>query len=192
MVNPLRVVQFSNYQKTQGEVSHHFKTSEKIASQSDSEKTHETLENMGLPTISDAQLCGNSEEQPVTEGSEKKKQPSKPKATVKPMVLASIGPHGHKSECATMTPGQLQAANKSEYQSWKNSKSRCKKKGWPWASEWESFKDFLASMGPKPNPADTLDSTDNAVKEYCPGLCQWASKRVQNNNKSTISNSSSR
>ena len=83
-----------------------------------------------------------------------------------------------------MTPGQLQAAYKSEYQSWKNSKSRCKKKGWPWASEWESFKDFLASMGPKPNLADTLDRTDNAVKEYGPGLCQWASKTVQNNNKS--------
>src|SRR5271170_2042985 len=73
---------------------------------------------------------------------EKKKEPAKPKAPVKPVVLASAGPEGHKSDCATMTSGQLQAAYKSEYQSWKNSKSRCKKKGWPWASGWESFKDF--------------------------------------------------
>jgi hypothetical protein len=115
---------------------------------------------------------------------EKKKEPAKPKAPVKPVVLASAGPEGHKSDCATMTSGQLQAAYKSEYQSWKNSKSRCKKKGWPWASGWESFKDFLLSMGPKPTPAHTLDRVDNAVGAYGPDLCQWADKTAQNNNKS--------
>ena len=83
-----------------------------------------------------------------------------------------------------MTPGQLQAAYPGEYSSWKNSKSRCKKKGWPWASEWESFKGFLLSMGPKPTPAHTLDRKDSAIGEYGPGLCRWASKEVQNNNKS--------
>jgi hypothetical protein len=184
MASPLKVVQFSNYQKPQGEVSHRSKTSEKIAPQSDSEKTPEPPGNMGLPALPAPSLCGNSEEQPETQACEKKKGPPKPKATVKPVGLASAGPEGHKSDCATMTPGQLQAAYKSEYQSWKNSKSRCKKKGWPWASAWESFKDFLLSMGPKPNATDTLDRTDNAVKEYGPGLCQWASKTVQNNNKS--------
>jgi hypothetical protein len=55
------------------------------------------------------------------------------------VALASAGFESHKSDCATMTPGELQAAYKSEYQSWKNGKSRCKKKGWPWASEWDSF-----------------------------------------------------
>lgn len=56
-----------------------------------------------------------------------------------------------------MTPGRLHAAYPGEYQSWKDSKSRCKKKKWVWASEWDSFKDFLLSMGPKPTPAHTLD-----------------------------------
>jgi hypothetical protein len=184
MVSPLKVVQFSNYQKPQGEVSHHSKTSEKIASQSDSEKTPEPPGNLGLPAIPDTTLCGNSEEQPATPIYEKKKATSKPKTTDKPVVLASAGPDGHNADCATMSPGQLQAAYKSEYQSWKNSKSRAKKKGWPWASQWDGFKGFLLSMGPKPDPSRTLDRKDNAVQEYGPGLCQWASKTVQNNNKS--------
>jgi hypothetical protein len=184
MINSLKVVQFSNYQKPQCDVSQPSKTSEKLAFQSDSEKTLEPPGNMGLPAMLDTPPSGNSEEQPEMQVCEKKKGTSNPKASVKPVVLASAGPDGHKSDCVAMTAGQLQAAYKSEYQSWKNSKSRCKKKGWPWASAWESFKDFLLSMGPKPNSADTLDRMDNAIKEYGPGLCQWASKTVQNNNKS--------
>jgi hypothetical protein len=82
-----------------------------------------------------------------------------------------------------MTPGQLHAAYPGEYQSWKDSKSRCRNKGWPWASEWEPFKGFLRSMGPK-TPAQTLDREDNAVQAYGPGLCRWADKHTQNNNKS--------
>jgi hypothetical protein len=184
MVSPLKAVQFSNDQKPQGEVSQHSKTSEKIASESDSEKTPEAAGNMGVPAIPDTPLCGNSEEQPEASGCEKKKKPSKPQASSKPVVLASAGPEGHKSDCATMTPGQLQAAYKSEYQSWKNSKSRCKKQGWPWAIEWDSFKGFLLSMGPKPTPAHTLDRIDNTVGAYGPDLCKWADKVAQNNNKS--------
>jgi hypothetical protein len=83
-----------------------------------------------------------------------------------------------------MTPGQLQVAYPSEYQSWKNSKNRCKKKGWPWADEWKTFNGFLLSMRPKPTPAHTLDRKDNSVGAYGPGLCRWADKPTQNNNKS--------
>jgi hypothetical protein len=39
-------------------------------------------------------------------------------------------------------------------------------------------------MGPKPDPADTLDRLDNDKLAYGPNLCRWASKAVQNNNKS--------
>jgi hypothetical protein len=59
MVSPLKVVQFSDYQKPQEEVSQHFKISEKTASESDSEKTPEAAGNMGLPAVPDTPLCGN-------------------------------------------------------------------------------------------------------------------------------------
>jgi hypothetical protein len=39
-------------------------------------------------------------------------------------------------------------------------------------------------MGPKPSLARTLDRIDSAVPAYGPGLCQWADKIAQNNNKS--------
>lgn len=48
---------------------------------------------------------------------------------------------------------------------------------------WNEFRDFLRDMGPKPDPADTLDRKDNDKLAYGPGLCRWASKTVQNNNK---------
>jgi hypothetical protein len=127
VTSPSKVVQFSNYQKPQ-EFSHPSQNSEKIASESDGEKTPETPGNMGLPAIPDTPLVENSEEQAGVLVCEKKKEPSKPKASVKPVVLASAGPEGQKSDCVTMTPGQLQAAYKSEYQSWKNSKSRAKRR----------------------------------------------------------------
>jgi hypothetical protein len=68
MVNSLKVVQFSNYQKPQGDVSQPSKTSEKLASQSDSEKTPEPAGNMGLPAMPDTPPSGNSEEPPRDAG----------------------------------------------------------------------------------------------------------------------------
>jgi hypothetical protein len=38
-------------------------------------------------------------------------------------------------------------------------------------------------MGPKPTLAHTLDRKDNSVLAYGPGLCRWADKVTQNNNK---------
>ena len=48
----------------------------------------------------------------------------------------------------------------------------------------EPFKGFMLSMGPMPKPGCTLDREVNAVQAYGSGLCRWADKTVQNNNKS--------
>jgi hypothetical protein len=59
MVSPSKVVQLSNYQQPQ-EFSQPSKNGEKIASESDSEKTSEAPGNMGLPAIPDTPLGENS------------------------------------------------------------------------------------------------------------------------------------
>ena len=81
-----------------------------------------------------------------------KKRPAKTHVPAKPAIAAFPGPEGYKTDCATMTPGQLHAVYPGEYQSWKDSKSRCKKKNWVFASEWDNFKDFLASIGQSLHP----------------------------------------
>ncbi len=182
MVSPSKVVQFSNYQKPQ-EFSQPSQSDAKIDSEGDIAKISGTPGNMGLPTIPDAPPTGELGGKAKSSGPTKTKSP-KAHVPAKPLVTAFSGPDGYKADCATMTPGQLHAAYPGEYQSWKDGKSRCKKKGWPWASEWESFKGFLLSMGPKPTPAHTLDRKDNAVGAYGPDLCRWADKETQNNNKS--------
>ena len=192
MASPSKVVQFSDFQKPP-EFSQPSQSGAKIASQSDSAKVSETAENMGLAPIPDTsnavELGGTTEAGETSKAKlqktkSSKKKPAKTPIPAKPAATASPGPEGHKTDCATMTPGQLHAAYPGEYQSWKDSKSRCKKKNWLWASEWNSFKDFLLSMGPKPTPAHTLDRKDSPVPGYGPGLCQWADKIAQNNNKS--------
>ena len=99
---------------------------------------------------------GQAVESEVAEGKALKKEPANTHLPAKPAVTASPGPGGYKTDCATMTPGQLHAAYHEEYQSGKDSKSRSEKKDWVFASEWDNFKDFLASMGPKPSLAHTL------------------------------------
>jgi hypothetical protein len=192
MASPSKVVQFSDFQKPP-EFSQPSQSGAKIASQSDSAKVSETPENMGLAPISDTSNAGELEgttgagetsKAKLPKAKSLKKKPAKTYLAAKPAVTASPGPEGYKTDCASLTPGQLHAAYPGEYQSWKDSTSRCKKKKWVWASEWDSFKDFLASMGPKPSPAHTLDRIDSAVPAYGPGLCQWADKIAQNNNKS--------
>jgi hypothetical protein len=117
---------------------------------------------------------------PLWENSEERSEGQEPETDV-----SHISGETKVSPTAKMTFGRLKAAYPREFQSWKNGKSRCKVKGWPWAGEWKSFKGFMLSKGPILQPGDyTLDRIDNAVEEYGPGLCRWASKTVQNNNKS--------
>ena len=104
---------------------------------------------MGSPAIPDLPPMGELGGKAKSLGPAKTKSP-KAHVPAKPPVTASAGPDGYKAHCVTMTPTQLNAAYKSEYQSWKDGKSRCKKKKWPWASEWESFKGFLLSMDQNP------------------------------------------
>ena len=134
--------------------SHPSKNGEKIASQSDSEKIAEAPGNKGLPAIPGTPPHGNSGVQP--KASKNKKTAAKPTsnkhAPVESVVTATGGPEGYTVDCTNMKPGQLQAAYKRESTSWRNSKSRCKTKGWHWATEWDSFKGFLLSMGPDARP----------------------------------------
>lgn len=192
MASASKVVQFSDFQKPH-EFSQASQSGAKITPESDIAKTPETAENMGIFAVTDpypmAELggmtgAGKPSKAKLQKTKSLKKKPAKTHVPAKPLATASPGPEGYKTDCATMTPGQLHAAYPGEYQSWKDSKSRCKQKKWVWASEWDSFKDFLLSMGPKPTPAHTLDRIDYAVPGYGPALCQWADKTAQNNNKS--------
>lgn len=97
-------------------------------------------------------------------------------------VTPTPGPEGYKHDCQHMSATELHAAYKSEYRSWSNSKHRSSKPGWKWSPAWEAFKDFLMDMGPK-HPGYQLDRIDNNRREYGPGLCRWASRTTQNNNK---------
>ena len=154
---------------------------QKIISPETWEKIGEAPENNGLQGPAPAHPEGNSGESLL---SPKKKMKAMKSQHAKPQkVTPSAGPEGHLQDCKTMTATELRLAYPGEYTSWRLRKSSCKKKGWPWDPAWNAFKDFLRDIGPKPDPADTLDRKDNDKQAYGPGLCRWASKTVQNNNK---------
>jgi hypothetical protein len=48
---------------------------------------------------------------------------------------------------------------------------------------WLKFAHFLQDMGPVPQPGWTLDRVDSNRREYGPGLCRWADKRTQSENR---------
>jgi hypothetical protein len=47
--------------------------------------------------------------------------------------------------------------------------------------EWDSFKQFVADMGPRPTPKHTLERKDNDGN-YTPQNCKWASRKEQMHN----------
>jgi hypothetical protein len=72
-----------------------------------------------------------------------------------------------------------------EWNSFRSRTAHCKKTNVPWPPEWETFKKFLVGMGACPGPGPyTLHRIDNDNPHYGPGLCKWALKEEQNNNKS--------
>ena len=155
---------------------------EKNASMETWEKIGNSPENPGLEGPAATPPQGKSEESSNTLPKEKVK------GTVsqhfkQPDVTPSPGPDGYKLDCISLTATQLRLAYPGEYNSWRLRKAYCKKHSWSWDPAWNAFKDFLRDMGPKPDPADTLDRKDNDKQAYGPGLCRWASKTVQNNNK---------
>lgn len=64
-----------------------------------------------------------------------------------------------------------------------NMKARVKTRAAKVHDEFQSFRDFLRHVGPKPTTKATLDRIDNTDPEYAPGKVRWADKQTQNRNK---------
>ena len=50
---------------------------------------------------------------------------------------------------------------------------------------WDDFQNFLDDMGPRPGPEYTVERKDND-RDYEPDNCYWATRDVQNRNKSNL------
>ena len=79
------------------------------------------------------------------------------------------------------------------YETWMNMRRRCENpnstnyknygaRGIKVCDRWQSFENFLADMGEKPDPALTLDRTNNEG-DYEPDNCRWATRKEQRANK---------
>lgn len=80
-----------------------------------------------------------------------------------------------------------------EYATWYGMKDRCQNKraanygrygaiGVTVCARWQSFENFLADMGPRPE-GKTLDRHPNPAGNYEPGNCRWATPLEQAGNK---------
>jgi hypothetical protein len=94
------------------------------------------------------------------------------------------GPKGYKHDADNLNATALRLAYPLTYSSWKHRKHWCKTHhNYSWDAAWETFPAFLRCEGPRPSKDHSLDRIDNGIKAYGPGLCQWATKVEQNNNK---------
>lgn len=87
------------------------------------------------------------------------------------------------AEIRSLTATELKAAYPQEYNCWRNMKQRAKGRGALVSTEFDTFRDFLRSVGPAPSAEHTIDRIDNADTEYAPDKVRWASKFVQTNNR---------
>ena len=109
-----------------------------------------------------------------------------------PTVEPTPGSEGYLIDCQKVvdgvwTLGKLQAAYPSEAISYKKRREYASThKGWLWDTvAWPNFRAFLSDMGPKDDPKGELDRIDTENLSYGPGLCRWATKVENANNKTT-------
>lgn len=86
-------------------------------------------------------------------------------------------------DCETLTRTELQRKYKLTYSSWRNMKQRRHKEGAVIAPEFEDFVSFLAIMGPRVDAQMTIHRLFPPL--YGPGVCVWADKKRQGNERST-------
>lgn len=94
-----------------------------------------------------------------------------------------------KSDLVAMTAKALNHTYKVEYKTWSNCKYRAKTlegiSGPMWGTELDTFPGFLAHVGPRPNPKDSMDRIDPA-HGYVVGNLRWASKQLQSKNRQNV------
>lgn len=95
---------------------------------------------------------------------------------------------------ANIKHGEARRGRKSaEYNIWVMMRQRCQNpknkrfslyggRGITVSSEWSTFSNFLADMGPRPSPSHSLDRIEND-KPYSRDNCRWATATMQSRNR---------
>jgi len=89
----------------------------------------------------------------------------------------------HLLDCSTLGATELRKRYRAEANTHRNMLQRAPSRGNIIHPDFQTFRDFLAHVGPRRCPGATLDRIDNSDLEYAPGKVRWADKRTQNSNK---------